>query len=132
MINDNSSPIGLATVLPLAVVTVSNAVFFTITVAKIRKARKRQSGEFFKKSDRTNLYIYIKLSTITGVFWMLLILAEGLNNDVLRYCLNEIYKCKIRLQCRFFSILKKTLVDAIKTVTLISSKSIKSSVQSVT
>ena len=76
---------GLTTVLPLALITVSNAVFFTITATKIQQTRNWQSQEFFKKSDRTNLYIYIKLSTITGVFWVIQILAEGLNNDVLRY-----------------------------------------------
>ncbi|RUS78034.1 hypothetical protein EGW08_014209 [Elysia chlorotica] len=79
--------VGLGTVLPLCAVIASNAVFFTITACKIRHTRALQSRDFSrsKQSDRTDLFIYIKLSSITGVFWLVQIMAEALDNDVLRF-----------------------------------------------
>ncbi|GFR94299.1 adhesion G protein-coupled receptor L3 [Elysia marginata] len=82
---DSNLLAGLTTVLPVALVTVSNIVFFTITVVKIHRTRKLQSHEFCKKGDKTNFFVYVKLSSITGCFWLLNILAEGLDNDVLRF-----------------------------------------------
>ncbi|GFO32824.1 G-protein coupled receptor mth [Plakobranchus ocellatus] len=77
--------VGLATFLPVCLVTVSNIVFFAITMAKIYSIRKLQSTDALKSKDRQNFLIYIKLSTITGAFWLVLILVEALNIDVLRF-----------------------------------------------
>ncbi|GFR94420.1 G-protein coupled receptor Mth [Elysia marginata] len=82
---DSTFLVGVATVFPLALVILTNVIFFIITAGKIHKIGKLQSPEFAQKNDRTNLYIYIKLSTITGAFWVIQILAEALNNDVLRF-----------------------------------------------
>nr|KAI8755911.1 adhesion G protein-coupled receptor E2-like [Biomphalaria glabrata] len=70
---------------PLGAVLLSNVFFFVSSVLEIYKLRNFQSTKMFKKSDRSNLYIYMKLSTMTGVFWLLALLAEGLDNNVLRY-----------------------------------------------
>ncbi|KAI8793438.1 adhesion G protein-coupled receptor E2 [Biomphalaria glabrata] len=70
---------------PLGAVLLSNVFFFVSSVMEIYKVKKLQSPDMFKKSDRSDLYIYIKLSTMTGVFWLLALLAEGLDNNVLRY-----------------------------------------------
>ncbi|GFO32769.1 RNA-directed DNA polymerase from mobile element jockey [Plakobranchus ocellatus] len=53
-------------------------------MAKIYSIRKLQSTDALKSKDRQNFLIYIKLSTITGAFWLVLILAEALDVDVLR------------------------------------------------
>ncbi|KAK0058020.1 adhesion G protein-coupled receptor E2 [Biomphalaria pfeifferi] len=70
---------------PLGAVLLSNVFFFVSSVMEIYKVKKLQSPDMFKKSDRSNLYIYMKLSTMIGVFWLLALLAEGLDNNVLRY-----------------------------------------------
>ncbi|KAH9520288.1 Adhesion G protein-coupled receptor E3 [Bulinus truncatus] len=75
--------ISLAT--PLSVVLLSNTFFFISSVLEIYKIKRLQMTETFKSTDRSELYIYIKLSTVTGVFWVLALLGEGLNNDPLRY-----------------------------------------------
>ncbi|GFO32005.1 G-protein coupled receptor mth [Plakobranchus ocellatus] len=54
-------------------------------MAKIYSIRKLQSTDALKSKDRQNFLIYIKLSTITGAFWLVLILAEALDVDVLRF-----------------------------------------------
>ncbi|GFR94409.1 G-protein coupled receptor Mth [Elysia marginata] len=82
---DSSLLIGVATVLPLAFVSFANIVFFAITVATIHKVRKLQSHDSFRKEDLRNLYVYVKLSTMTGAFWMIQILAEAVDFDTLRF-----------------------------------------------
>ncbi|GFO28759.1 latrophilin-1 [Plakobranchus ocellatus] len=54
-------------------------------MAKIYSIRKLQSTDALKSKDRQNFLIYIKLSTITVAFWLVLILAEALDVDVLRF-----------------------------------------------
>ncbi|GFS19466.1 G-protein coupled receptor Mth [Elysia marginata] len=82
---DSGLLIGLSTALPLALVTVSNIAFFSLAVMKINNVKKLQSSDFQKKEDRKNLSIYVKLSTMTGVFWLLQLLAEATDLDVLRF-----------------------------------------------
>ncbi|XP_059155152.1 uncharacterized protein LOC131940509 [Physella acuta] len=69
---------------PLTTITFSNIAFFLITVFKIQSIVKLQTTETFKKDDRHHVYVYIKLSLMTGGFWTLAILAEIVDNDVLR------------------------------------------------
>lgn len=76
---------GLTVVLPIGLVILANIVFFAITVFKIHTTRRKQSHAVFKASDKENLFIYMKLSSITGAFWLIQIFAEGLNIDVLRF-----------------------------------------------
>ncbi|GFO02582.1 adhesion g protein-coupled receptor l3 [Plakobranchus ocellatus] len=82
---DSSLLIWLTVIAPLVLVLICNLFFFGSTVMKIHGVRKLQSGENIKKDDRQNLYIYIKLSSMTGGFWVVSILAETLDNEPLRY-----------------------------------------------
>ncbi|CAL1534218.1 unnamed protein product, partial [Lymnaea stagnalis] len=66
--------IGLSVVAPLAVVLVCNAVLFTIVVVHIEKVRKLNFSDTFKKEDRQNLCVYLKLSSVTGAFWAMAII----------------------------------------------------------
>ena len=82
---DSSLLILVTVIAPLSLVLLCNIFFFCSTVWKIHSVRKLQSGQNLKKDDRQNLYIYIKLSSMTGAFWVVSILAETLDNEPLRY-----------------------------------------------
>ncbi|KAH9514436.1 hypothetical protein Btru_025254 [Bulinus truncatus] len=70
---------------PLAVVVVCNIGFLIITVVKIHKVRQLSPSDRTKnKENQNNLIVYVKLSAMTGVFWVLAILAEVANNDYFR------------------------------------------------
>ncbi|GFS06423.1 adhesion G protein-coupled receptor L2 [Elysia marginata] len=75
----------ITVIAPLCGILLCNIFFFLSTVMKIYSVRKLQSGENIKKDDRQNLYIYIKLSSMTGAFWAVATLAENLDNEPLRY-----------------------------------------------
>ena len=79
-----SSPVrvGFAFVLPLSIVLCSNILFFVFTVYSISKIDhiKRQTGK-----ERQNIYVYVKLSTLTGMFWTVSILSEILDIEALSY-----------------------------------------------
>ncbi|CAG5125786.1 unnamed protein product [Candidula unifasciata] len=74
----------IALVGPLCLVLLFNFIFFSITVIKIHKVRNLQIREF-RKDDHNNLYIYIKLSSMTGIFWVLSVISEATDNDPLRF-----------------------------------------------
>ncbi|GFO38211.1 G-protein coupled receptor mth2 [Plakobranchus ocellatus] len=82
---DSSLLKGLTTALPLGLISIANLVFFGITVIKIHNVKKLQTLDAVKKEDRKNLFIYIKLSTMTGSFWLMQILAEAVNSETLRF-----------------------------------------------
>ncbi|CAG5131942.1 unnamed protein product [Candidula unifasciata] len=70
--------VGTVTVLPILSVSLINIAFFLITVVHIHRVRKLQKHESFKKMDLQHLYVYIKLSTMTGAFWVLSVTGEVL------------------------------------------------------
>lgn len=71
---------------PLCFILFCNFLFFIITVIKIRGVRKLQSrANVIKTSDQNDLIVYLKLSTVTGTFWVLMIIAEATDNDPLRF-----------------------------------------------
>ncbi|GFR90775.1 G-protein coupled receptor Mth [Elysia marginata] len=68
---------GMAMILPMGIITVSNTSFFAIVVWKIQGVRKLQSSTNIAKMDtKQNLSIYVRLSTITGVCWTVSVMAE--------------------------------------------------------
>ncbi|XP_041363595.1 uncharacterized protein LOC121379164 isoform X2 [Gigantopelta aegis] len=79
-----SSPVrvGFAFVLPLSIVLCSNILFFAVTVYFISNTEQieRQTGK-----DRRNVYVYVKLSTLTGMFWTVSILSEYVDVEALSY-----------------------------------------------
>ncbi|GFO02583.1 adhesion G-protein coupled receptor g6 [Plakobranchus ocellatus] len=82
---DSALLVGVATTLPLGLVTVCNTIFFACATVKIYNIRKLQSSDAVKKENAKNLFIYIRLSTLTGVCWLVALLAEAIDNDPLRF-----------------------------------------------
>ncbi|KAK6192459.1 hypothetical protein SNE40_003923 [Patella caerulea] len=68
-------------ILPLSLVILSNIIFFVSTVVSIHSVKQigKQAGE------RNNLYIYIKLSVVTGGFWLFAILTNVVNSPAMEY-----------------------------------------------
>ncbi|CAL1541994.1 unnamed protein product, partial [Lymnaea stagnalis] len=81
---DSGFLVAVTVVLPIGLVLVCNGSFFFVTIFQISSVRKIQKHGSFKKNDRKNMFIYIKLSTMTCTFWTLGIVAEAINNDPLR------------------------------------------------
>ncbi|XP_046554513.1 uncharacterized protein LOC124263834 [Haliotis rubra] len=73
---------GLAFVLPLGITIVVNTVLFSYSIYTISKISKIETTSSL---DRRNMFVYIKLSTLTGVFWGLAILAEVTAISALSY-----------------------------------------------
>ncbi|KAH9507265.1 hypothetical protein Btru_056752, partial [Bulinus truncatus] len=72
-------------VVPLILITCSNLTFFLITVYKIYQTRRLQlSSPNVINENNKYLFIYAKLSTLTGAFWTVAVVAEALDNDVLQ------------------------------------------------
>ncbi|XP_059168687.1 adhesion G protein-coupled receptor E3-like [Physella acuta] len=70
-------------VAPLMLVVVCNLVFFTITVVKIHSVALLQSND--RREDRKNLFVYAKLSSMTGAFWVLGVIDGAVDVSALRY-----------------------------------------------
>ncbi|BFZ01118.1 hypothetical protein BsWGS_04156 [Bradybaena similaris] len=81
---DSQTTLIITLVAPLCLIVLFNFIFFSITVIKIYNVRKLQTSEF-RKDDRNNLYVYIKLSSMTGIFWILSVISEATDNDPLRF-----------------------------------------------
>ncbi|GFO02580.1 G-protein coupled receptor mth [Plakobranchus ocellatus] len=81
---DTQTLIIAAVVAPLCVMVVSNLVFFAVTVYKIHNIRKLQSNMDLNSNTPKDIYVYVKLSSMTGCFWALAIIAEYLDNFPLR------------------------------------------------
>ncbi|CAL1534219.1 unnamed protein product [Lymnaea stagnalis] len=81
--------VGLAVLGPMTLVVGSNVVFFTLTVLNIESIRHLQ--HHVTSSDTRNLLVYVKLSSLTGAFWTMAVVAEVTDMDFLRFvsiCLN--------------------------------------------
>ncbi|CAG5126168.1 unnamed protein product [Candidula unifasciata] len=70
---NSSILVGVAFLLPLTVVLLLNSFFFSMTVYTISRIGdvKKHSGH-----DRRNIHIYFRLSSLTGLCWILALLAE--------------------------------------------------------
>ncbi|XP_071108351.1 uncharacterized protein [Haliotis cracherodii] len=72
--------VGVAFVAPLGVVLLLNIIFFSVSVWTMAKINKMSASIGAEKSQ---VHIYIKLSTLTGIFWILAILGDVLQQQVL-------------------------------------------------
>ncbi|KAH9520296.1 hypothetical protein Btru_060441 [Bulinus truncatus] len=72
-------------VVPLLCALLTNAFFFLSSVYQVCKLRNLQSDVSFKSEKRRQMCVYIKLSTMTGLFWGVAILSEVLDSDALRF-----------------------------------------------
>ncbi|XP_059152071.1 adhesion G protein-coupled receptor E3-like [Physella acuta] len=82
---DNTFLVGLSLVGPLAVIITCNLSFFLTTVCIIHKTRRMQSAMYSSSDLVKDVFIYAKLSTITGAFWTLAVVAEALDVTALRF-----------------------------------------------
>ncbi len=74
--------VGVAFVAPLSIVLVMNIIFFSVSVWTMAKINKMSANI---RADKSQVHIYIKLSTLTGIFWILAILGDVLQQQVLIY-----------------------------------------------
>ncbi|XP_067671572.1 uncharacterized protein [Haliotis asinina] len=74
--------VGVAFVAPLSIVLIMNIIFFSVSVWTMAKINKMSARI---RADKSQVHIYIKLSTLTGIFWTLAILGDVLQQQVLIY-----------------------------------------------
>ncbi|XP_046352955.2 G-protein coupled receptor Mth2-like [Haliotis rufescens] len=77
---NSSLLVGVAFVAPLGIVLLLNIIFFSVSVWTMAKINKMSASIGAEKSQ---VHIYIKLSTLTGIFWILAILGDVLQQQVL-------------------------------------------------
>ncbi|XP_059173746.1 putative adhesion G protein-coupled receptor E4P [Physella acuta] len=82
---DSTLLIGVALVLPLSLIIVTNLTFFITTVVIIYRVGQLQSKDHARREDRKNLFVYAKLSSMTGAFWIFAIVAEATDLSALRF-----------------------------------------------
>ncbi|KAI8794858.1 adhesion G protein-coupled receptor E3 [Biomphalaria glabrata] len=81
---DSATFVAIAVAGPALLISVVNLVFFILTVVAIKRVYSLQASASINRDHHTNLYVYAKLSTMTGTFWTLSIIAENLDVDFLR------------------------------------------------
>ncbi|XP_059153459.1 adhesion G protein-coupled receptor E5-like [Physella acuta] len=69
----------------MAVVITLDLIFLIITIVKIQSFRQQHSSDGRNTDLAKCVFIYAKLSTLTGVFWTLAIISEALDSVWLRY-----------------------------------------------
>ncbi|XP_059168135.1 uncharacterized protein LOC131950077 [Physella acuta] len=69
----------------MAAIILTDLTFFVITVTKIHRIRQLQSSVFIHRDVMKNVFVYAKLSTLTGAFWTFAILAEAFDVTALRF-----------------------------------------------
>ncbi|XP_046571892.1 uncharacterized protein LOC124280058 [Haliotis rubra] len=72
---------GIAFGIPVAVTVLVNLVFFILTIKPIRNRPKVDKS----KQDEHHVLVYIKLSSLTGITWILGFVAFGVQVQALRY-----------------------------------------------
>ncbi|XP_059144060.1 uncharacterized protein LOC131931322 [Physella acuta] len=80
--------IGVSLVMPMALINLTNLTMFAITVVKIYRVGKLQVYDSSRLDDHRNLGVYVKLSSLTGAFWTLAIIAEAADVTILRFFSN--------------------------------------------
>ncbi|XP_071105129.1 uncharacterized protein [Haliotis cracherodii] len=72
--------VAVALVAPLGVVLILNISFFSVSVWTMAKINKMSASI---GAEKRQVHIYIKLSTLTGIFWILAVLGDVLQQQVL-------------------------------------------------
>ncbi|KAI8794475.1 adhesion G-protein coupled receptor D1, partial [Biomphalaria glabrata] len=67
---------------PVLIITAANVTFFLKVVYTIYKVRRTLQSMEAVGSD-FDFKIYMKLSTVTGIFWIVAFLGESMANDTL-------------------------------------------------
>ncbi|KAK0048649.1 adhesion G-protein coupled receptor D1 [Biomphalaria pfeifferi] len=74
--------IGIAVAAPLFIITLTNISLFLVVVYKIYSVRRLQSTSFMSSAPDFDMTIYMKLSTVIGMFWIVAVLAEFSENEI--------------------------------------------------
>ena len=69
---------------PLAVIITSNVFLFGYVVFKLAKINKFSNSKF--NMERNYFGVYVRLSTLTGLTWLVGFLQLFLESDILKYC----------------------------------------------
>ncbi|KAK0048635.1 adhesion G-protein coupled receptor D1, partial [Biomphalaria pfeifferi] len=72
----------IAVAAPLFIITFINVTFYLVTVYKIYSVQRLRTASFSSSAPDFNTTIYIKLSAVTGMFWIVAVLAEFLANEI--------------------------------------------------
>ncbi|XP_055957510.1 uncharacterized protein LOC126824426 [Patella vulgata] len=72
--------VGVAFILPLALVIICNFIFLSLTIISINKT---SNNARLVGKDQHHIMVYIKLSTLTGIFWTVDILSNFFLHDIL-------------------------------------------------
>ncbi|XP_041364387.1 probable G-protein coupled receptor Mth-like 12 [Gigantopelta aegis] len=81
----------IAMVVPIVLILSANVVFLVKTILGISKVKemKRESG-----SERNNIFVYLKLSSLTGVVWLLAIMTMVIAYSPLKYVTIVLSTCQ--------------------------------------
>ncbi|KAI8794423.1 adhesion G protein-coupled receptor L2, partial [Biomphalaria glabrata] len=79
---DSNLSVGIAVAVPVLAITLVNLTFFLKVVYAIHQVRTLQSWE--APGTDFEITIYAKLSTFTGMFWIVAFLAETMASDILK------------------------------------------------
>ncbi|XP_013060598.2 latrophilin receptor-like protein A isoform X1 [Biomphalaria glabrata] len=82
---DSPLLIGITVAAPLFAITLINVIFYLVTVYKIYSVQRLRTASLSSTTPDFNTTIYIKLSTVTGMFWIVAVLAEFLDSEILGF-----------------------------------------------
>ena len=81
----SSLVVGLSVVLPIALIVAVNTVLYIVTICHIHQVCKlRDQAEMEMVTRRQHMKASLRLSLLTGVTWLLSLVAEGVDLDWLR------------------------------------------------
>ncbi|KAK6968061.1 adhesion G protein-coupled receptor E2, partial [Biomphalaria glabrata] len=117
---DSSYLIGFSMFAPICLVTACNLTFLGLTVVSIHKVNQLLNVASCELDQYKNCLLYVKLSSVTGIYWLVTIVAEALDSDVLWFIsllLNGLqgvaifisYMCNKRVYGLIFTKTSKTL-----------------------
>ncbi|KAK0068869.1 adhesion G protein-coupled receptor E2, partial [Biomphalaria pfeifferi] len=80
---DSSYLIGFSMFAPICLVSAFNLTFLGLTVASIHKVNQLLNVASCELDQYKNCLLYVKLSSVTGIYWLVTIVAEAVDSDVL-------------------------------------------------
>ncbi|KAI8782988.1 adhesion G protein-coupled receptor E2, partial [Biomphalaria glabrata] len=80
---DSSYLIGFSMFAPICLVSACNLTFLGLTVASIHKVNQILNLASCELDQYKNCLLYVKLSSVTGIYWLVTIVAEAVDSDVL-------------------------------------------------
>ncbi|KAI8732452.1 adhesion G protein-coupled receptor E3, partial [Biomphalaria glabrata] len=80
---DSAFLIGISVVAPVSLVALCNLTFLALTVASIHRVNTLVTFDGFKRDQFKNLFLYVKLSSVTNIYWIVTIVGEAVDNDAM-------------------------------------------------